>query len=65
MGDELKALLQSLLDHDQECEVEHCPKCATLTLLCQCLHHIVFETHIYPEQTIAARRGVLARCAGQ
>jgi hypothetical protein len=51
--DEIRLYLQSLLEHQADCESEHCPWCLALQGVLDSVRCKIFSGPVFPEVTIA------------
>jgi len=51
--DEIRLYLQSLLEHEAECQSEHCPWCLALRGVLESVRWRIFTGPVFPEVMIA------------
>jgi hypothetical protein len=53
--DEIRDYLQSLLEHEADCQTEHCPLCAALEGVLDLVRRRIFSGPVFPEVMISTR----------
>ena len=58
---EITDYLRFLLEHEGQCELEHCPSCLTLQCVFELIRSRLFSSPVYPEVMISATSTVHIR----
>lgn len=63
-NDEMRAYLNYLTEHQQDCTAENCPDCRTAQNVYEFLRGAIFSVVAYPQVAIPAGRGAAVSAAG-
>ena len=63
-NDEMRAYLNYLTRHQQDCAAENCPDCKTAQNVYESLRSMIFSAVAYPQVAIPAGRRAAAAAAG-